>query len=71
MLEDLLDAYRSTRNAAPAVVASCMKPLFSRVENAILPGLTTYTWSSMNINSFIDSVKAILNELNIFTKQVC
>ena len=69
-LQETLDEFEKIKLEIPAVVQPCMRPLINRVENAIMPGLTLITWSSMNFNKFLQDLTESVEELKIFTKKV-
>ncbi|XP_072298135.1 dynein axonemal heavy chain 8-like [Eucyclogobius newberryi] len=66
-LLDLLQDFSSVLAQIPQVLVPLLQTFISEVESALIPGLTTVTWSSLNAQRFVDSVQRPLLEL----KQVC
>uniref|UniRef100_H2XPC8 AAA+ ATPase domain-containing protein n=1 Tax=Ciona intestinalis TaxID=7719 RepID=H2XPC8_CIOIN len=69
-LQDLIDDFEKTKQNIPLIMQQCMKPLVSRVEDAIIPGLTLLNWASMNFENFIEDVSNALEKLKMFNKKI-
>lgn len=52
------------------LIAPLMGPHLDKVDEALSPGLTLLSWSSLNLGSFIDDVHAALKELDLLIDRV-
>lgn len=41
-----------------------------KMEKAFAPGLSTITWTSLEIPAYFESIKIILDEVDLFVKEV-
>ncbi|KAG9275828.1 dynein heavy chain 5, axonemal-like [Astyanax mexicanus] len=62
-LIEMLRDFEAAVIRIPALLQPLMKPFINRVETALSPGLTTLSWTSLNISSFIDGAYESLREL--------
>lgn len=53
------------RDKISELFAPLMGPHLEKVDEALSPGLTVLSWSSLNLGSFIDSVYTALSELDL------
>ncbi|XP_023777498.1 dynein heavy chain 5, axonemal-like isoform X4 [Cyanistes caeruleus] len=67
-LQNLLISYKEHLNRIPVVLKPLMKPLIGQVEDALTPGLMQLSWTSLNINKFIQNVYSTLRELDYVVK---
>ncbi|XP_036448538.1 LOW QUALITY PROTEIN: dynein heavy chain 5, axonemal [Colossoma macropomum] len=67
-LVEMLQDFEKAVNRIPPLLQPLMRPFINRVETALSPGLTTLSWTSLNINTFIDSVYEALQELEEVAK---
>ncbi|XP_063254241.1 dynein axonemal heavy chain 5-like isoform X1 [Prinia subflava] len=67
-LQNLLISYREHLNRIPVVLKPLMKPLIGQIEDALTPGLMQLSWTSLNINKFIQNVYSALRELDYIVK---
>ncbi|EDV25010.1 uncharacterized protein TRIADDRAFT_56504 [Trichoplax adhaerens] len=69
-LHQVLGEYHKTVKSIPEIVRSLIDPFVNRVDDAIGPGLTMLTWTSLNIDSYIDNIYLALNFLRKLVKQI-
>ncbi|XP_072364820.1 dynein axonemal heavy chain 5 [Scyliorhinus torazame] len=69
-IQELLSNYQNVVNNIPTMIRPLMKPFISQVDEALIPGLTILSWTSLNIGRFIESVYSSLTELKHMVKQV-
>ncbi|RXN24689.1 dynein heavy chain axonemal-like protein [Labeo rohita] len=62
-LQEMLSNFDAVVKRIPSVLQSPMKPFIRSVENALYPGLTSLSWTSLNIDYFIGHVYKPLQEL--------
>ncbi|XP_062336343.1 LOW QUALITY PROTEIN: dynein axonemal heavy chain 5-like [Osmerus eperlanus] len=62
-LQELLQDYAAAVSRAPPLLLPLLQSYTSRVEAALSPGLTTLSWTSLNIHTFIDNVYEVLREM--------
>ncbi|KAL2308160.1 hypothetical protein Nmel_001164 [Mimus melanotis] len=67
-LQNLLISYKEHLNRIPVVLKPLMKPLIGQIEDALTPGLMQLSWTSLNINKFIQNVYNTLRELDYVVK---
>lgn len=41
-----------------------------KLDNAFQPGLSSITWTSLEIPSYCDSIEQVLDEVDLFVKEV-
>ncbi|XP_064515055.1 dynein axonemal heavy chain 5-like isoform X4 [Pseudopipra pipra] len=68
-LQNLLISYKECLNGIPVILKPLMKPFIGQVEDALTPGLTQLSWTSLNINKFIQNVYSTLRELDYVVKE--
>ncbi|KAJ7395081.1 hypothetical protein BTVI_158454 [Pitangus sulphuratus] len=68
-LQNLLISYKERLNGIPVILKPLMKPFIGQVEDALTPGLTQLSWTSLNINKFIQNVYSTLRELDYVVKE--
>ncbi|GAB0182986.1 dynein axonemal heavy chain 5 [Grus japonensis] len=68
-LQNLLINYKEHLNGIPVMLKPLMKPFIGQVEDAFTPGLMQLSWSSLNINKFIENVYRTLRELDYVVKE--
>ncbi|GCC35016.1 hypothetical protein chiPu_0013494 [Chiloscyllium punctatum] len=69
-LQELLSNYQNVANTIPSIIQPMMKPFIGQVDEAFIPGLTMLSWTSLNIERFIENVYDLLAELKHIVKQV-
>ncbi|KAJ7420669.1 dynein heavy chain 5, axonemal-like protein [Willisornis vidua] len=69
-LQNLLISYNQCLNGIPVMLKPLMKPFIGQVEDALTPGLTQLSWTSLNINKFIQNVYSSLRDLDYVVKEV-
>ncbi|XP_036378537.1 dynein heavy chain 5, axonemal, partial [Megalops cyprinoides] len=62
-LEEMLEDYQEAQSRIPTLLQPLMHPFISRVEDALSPGLTMLSWTSLNTGKFIENVYGALREL--------
>ncbi|XP_068050765.1 dynein axonemal heavy chain 5-like isoform X2 [Anomalospiza imberbis] len=67
-LQNLLITYKEHLNRIPVVLKPLMKPWIGQIEDAFTPGLMQLSWTSLNINKFIQNVYSTLRELDYVVK---
>ncbi|KAF4790048.1 hypothetical protein TURU_143619 [Turdus rufiventris] len=67
-LQNLLISYKEHLDRIPVVLKPLMKPLIGQIEDALTPGLMQLSWTSLNINKFIQNVYSTLRELDYVVK---
>ncbi|XP_027742700.1 dynein heavy chain 5, axonemal-like isoform X4 [Empidonax traillii] len=68
-LQNLLISYKERLNGIPGMLKPLMKPFIGQVEDALTPGLTQLSWTSLNISKFIQNVYSTLRELDYVVKE--
>ncbi|XP_040521760.1 dynein axonemal heavy chain 5 isoform X2 [Gallus gallus] len=68
-LQNLLTNYKEHLNGIPAVLKPLMKPFIEQVEDALAPGMTQLSWTSSNINKFIENVYRTMREVDFVVKE--
>ncbi|KAK1173586.1 dynein heavy chain 5, axonemal isoform X1 [Acipenser oxyrinchus oxyrinchus] len=68
-LQEMLQDYESAVNKIPAMIKPLMQQFVGRVEEALSPGLTMLSWTSLNIERFIGNVYSTLTELEQTVKE--
>ncbi|XP_021242640.1 dynein heavy chain 5, axonemal-like isoform X8 [Numida meleagris] len=68
-LQNLLISYKERLNGIPVVLKPLMKPFIGQVEDALAPGMTQLSWTSSNINKFIENVYSTMRELDFIIKE--
>ncbi|XP_045464438.1 dynein axonemal heavy chain 8-like isoform X2 [Harmonia axyridis] len=58
------------RSSIPSLFIPLMRTLMLKLENAFEPAFSTLTWTSLQIPEFCDSVNSILENFEIFVKEV-
>ena len=61
----LLQENKRVRTKIPPAFETLIAPHMSRVDDAIEPGLTMLTWTSLNMDRYIENVYARLAELEL------
>ena len=69
-LNELLSEYHRIIAEIPQVLVPMMKPFTDKVGEALLPGVMSLSWASLNIESYIDNVYKQLNDLEKLSKTV-
>jgi len=65
-----LQCYNKITAAVPTVCRSLLKPHLLDLEKALAPAMTTMTWTSMNIDSFISSLHTTLARFEYLVSQI-
>ncbi|KAI5624125.1 dynein heavy chain 5, axonemal, partial [Silurus asotus] len=65
---EMLQYFGAAVSRIPALLLPLMKPFIDRVEMALSPGLISLSWSSLNINKFVDHVYEVLRDLEQIVK---
>lgn len=58
------------RSKVPELFSALMEPHLERVDEVISPGLTVLRWTSLNLESYLQSVKAALQELELLVERI-
>ncbi|CAF1413331.1 unnamed protein product, partial [Adineta ricciae] len=64
-LQELLNEIKQTYATIPKDLYPLLKPHREKVEEALRPGFVAITWSSLNIDEFINNVRQELEQLRI------
>ncbi|KAL5009929.1 hypothetical protein ScPMuIL_012234 [Solemya velum] len=67
---EMLNAYKMICEGIPQVLMPMFMPLRSRVEKCLVEGLNSLSWSSLNIDSFIERCYEEMEELERISKTV-
>ncbi|KAL2085437.1 hypothetical protein ACEWY4_018757 [Coilia grayii] len=70
-LQEMLEDLQVSVDSIPALLLPVMQPFISHVETALTPGLTTLTWCSLNIDTFLEGVYEAVGELKQVVKVAC
>ncbi|XP_066579440.1 dynein axonemal heavy chain 5-like [Amia ocellicauda] len=62
-LQDMLQDFQEALNKVPDILQPVMQPFVMQVDEALSPGLTMLTWTSLDIERFIDTVYGALEGL--------
>ncbi|XP_078614020.1 dynein axonemal heavy chain 5-like isoform X3 [Branchiostoma floridae x Branchiostoma japonicum] len=68
-LKEVLHEFEGIVARIPNVLLPLMRPFINHVEEAVQPGLTMLTWTSVNIDTYIGNIYKALNNLELLTKQ--
>ncbi|XP_066267666.1 dynein axonemal heavy chain 5-like [Branchiostoma lanceolatum] len=68
-LKEVLREFEGIVARIPNVLLPLMRPFINQVEEAVQPGLTMLTWTSVNIDTYIGNIYKALNSLELLTKQ--
>lgn len=69
-LMSMLKEYQAIQESIPTVVQPLMKPLCDYVERVLKPGLGSLTWTSFNIESFVQKSNQSITDLKKTVKRV-
>ncbi|KAI8792083.1 dynein heavy chain 5, axonemal [Biomphalaria glabrata] len=69
-LTEMLVEYQRVLQAIPQVLLSLIKPFQKRVDEAIKPGITTLTWTSLNVDTYIKEIYETMRDLEKLSKTV-
>ncbi|KAG9395874.1 Dynein heavy chain and region D6 of dynein motor [Carpediemonas membranifera] len=69
-LVSLIEDVQAVTNAIPPECAGLMQRYRDMLDDAILPGVTTYTWSSLQIGAFIAKVRGMLDEVQTVASKI-
>uniref|UniRef100_A0A6I8N0V6 Dynein axonemal heavy chain 5 n=1 Tax=Ornithorhynchus anatinus TaxID=9258 RepID=A0A6I8N0V6_ORNAN len=67
-LQHFLVNYRSFSNGVPLLLKPLIKPFLGQIEKALSPGLTQLSWTSLNIDQFIERVHHCQEEVKQIVK---
>ncbi|XP_061094941.1 dynein axonemal heavy chain 5 [Conger conger] len=62
-LQEMLQEFQEVHNRIPALLQPLMQPFISHIEDALSPGLTVLSWTSLNTERFLENVYSALQEL--------
>lgn len=62
----LFYAFRSM----PKLYLPLLRAQLVKMEKAFQPGLSTITWTSLEIPAYFESIESVLNEVDLFVKEV-
>jgi dynein heavy chain, axonemal len=68
-LKYMLDENRRIRSSMPNTFEHLMAPRVQHLDQVILPGCTSITWASPNVNEYCDGVLGALAELDLVVKR--
>ena len=66
----LLEENTAIHNKIPAIFLPLLAKRLKEVDQAIMPGLTTLSWTSMNLEVYFFNVKSKLIKLDLLIKKV-
>ncbi|XP_023932850.1 dynein heavy chain 8, axonemal [Lingula anatina] len=66
----LLEENEKIRGQIPSIFLPLMDAVLKKVDNAIRPGLTILTWTSLNLDQYFDHIQTSLRELRLLIKQI-
>ncbi|XP_070190341.1 dynein axonemal heavy chain 5-like isoform X2 [Littorina saxatilis] len=69
-LQEMLLTYNRIKDGIPQVLVPLMRPFTNRVEEAIKPGVTSLTWTSLNAAGYINLIYTEMAELDKLAKTV-
>lgn len=58
------------RRSMPKLYLPLLRAQLIKLEKAFQPGLSTITWTSLEIPSYCDQIVKVLNEVDLFVKEV-
>nr|XP_032816356.1 dynein heavy chain 5, axonemal isoform X1 [Petromyzon marinus] len=64
-LQVLVAEHARVRGKISATYRKLLEPHLARVNEALQPGLTTLTWTSLNVHSYVEAALAALGELEL------
>ncbi|XP_078695417.1 dynein axonemal heavy chain 5-like [Branchiostoma floridae x Branchiostoma belcheri] len=68
-LMEVLKDFEGVVEKIPTVLLPLMRPFINHVEEAVQPGLTMLTWTSVNIDTYIGNIYKALHNLELLNKQ--
>ncbi|XP_037867099.1 dynein axonemal heavy chain 8 isoform X4 [Bombyx mori] len=66
----LVERNNQIRKSMPKLYLPLLRAQLIKIEKAFQPGLSTITWTSLEIPSYCDNIEAILDEVDLFVKEV-
>ncbi|XP_072536415.1 dynein axonemal heavy chain 5 isoform X2 [Salminus brasiliensis] len=69
-LIEMLRDFETAVSRIPPLLQPLMQPFINCVETALSPGLTTLSWTSLNINTFINHAYEVLQKLEDVAKTI-
>lgn len=66
----MLLEYRKVMNRIPPIFRSLMRPMIEQVDAAIEPGVTMLSWTSLNLNNYLEKIYASLRNLEEITNKM-
>ncbi|XP_076466904.1 dynein axonemal heavy chain 5-like [Babylonia areolata] len=69
-LQEMLSNYNRIKQSIPSVLMPLMKPFIGLVEEALQPGVSSLTWTSLNANTYVNNIYKEMDELEKLVKTV-
>ncbi|XP_078698147.1 dynein axonemal heavy chain 5-like [Branchiostoma floridae x Branchiostoma belcheri] len=69
-LNELLSDYKKLTDSITPILQPLMKPVIGQIDDAIKPGLTMLSWTSLNIKQYIGEVYKVMEKVELLVKQV-
>ncbi|XP_060805314.1 dynein axonemal heavy chain 8 [Amyelois transitella] len=66
----LVDRNNTIRKSMPKLYLPLLRAQLIKLEKAFQPGLSTITWTSLEIPAYCDRIEFILDEVDLFVKEV-
>ncbi|CAH0727356.1 unnamed protein product, partial [Brenthis ino] len=66
----LVDRNNQIRRSMPKLYLPLLRAQLIKLDNAFQPGLSIITWTSLEIPSYCDNIERILDEVDLFVKEV-
>ncbi|XP_028156116.1 dynein heavy chain 8, axonemal [Ostrinia furnacalis] len=69
-MKSLVDRNNQIRRSMPKLYLPLLRAQLIKLEKAFQPGLSTITWTSLEIPAYTDNIERILDEVDLFVKEV-
>ncbi|KAH9641786.1 hypothetical protein HF086_003912 [Spodoptera exigua] len=69
-IKHLVDRNNQIRRSMPKLYQPLLRAQLIKLENAFQPGLSTITWTSLEIPSYCENIERVLTEVDLFVKEV-
>ncbi|XP_022821404.1 dynein heavy chain 8, axonemal-like [Spodoptera litura] len=66
----LVERSNQIRRSMPKLYLPLLRAQLIKLEKAFQPGLSTITWTSLKIEAYCESIEAVLDEVDLFVKEV-
>ncbi|KAI8438603.1 hypothetical protein MSG28_011048 [Choristoneura fumiferana] len=69
-IKQLVERNNQIRRSMPKLYLPLLRAQLVKMEKAFLPGLSTITWTSLEIPAYCTAIETVLDEVDLFVKEV-